>query len=515
MEYLLGVDIGASRLKSAVYTFKGKLVALSSRAYSLAHPYSGWSEIAPDLWWQAFCGTLQDISLKVSLRKIKSVGISSTNATLGIDRKGEILMPGIMFNDQRSIAECQGIQKVISEKEIFALTGNRIMPGTCSLATILWLKNKKRDEYNRVYKFLQPNSYFVYKLTDRIAVDHSRASPTLLYDINKKKWSRTIADRSGVDMTKLPDLHYADEPIGGLSRMASAATGLSTEAVVVTGGNDTACTALGMGVVKHGMAGESMGTASVLFADVAKLARDPRLMTMAHVLRNHYLTVAPMSSVGSSLGWFKDEFCREEQRKAARLRQDVFKVLSQLAKTSPPGANGIIFLPYLAGERAPVWDPYAKGLFFGISLRSKKGDFIRAILESAGYGTRWNISVMEEITGTKFKEIISTGGQTKSRFWCQLKSDITRKRYTIHEVGETGTLGAAILAGKGLGVEVTIEKKPFRKFHPHPAGNKRRTYDRNYELYKKLYFDLKPVFRTLSPKEELDQLKIERGKKHV
>lgn len=509
MEYLLGVDIGASRLKSAVYTLQGELVALSSREYSLAYPYPGWSEIAPALWWQAFCGTLRDISLKVSLRKIKSVGISSTNATLAIDRKGKILMPGILFNDQRSIEECQGIQKVISEEEMFSITGNRIMPGTCSLATMLWLKNKKRDEYKRVYKFLHPNSYFVYKLTDRIAGDHSRSSPTLLYDINTKKWSRTIAERSGIDMAKLPDLHYADEPIGRLSRMASAETSLSTEALVVTGGNDTACAALGMGVVKNGMAGESMGTSSVLFADVSKMVRDPRLMTMAHVLRNHYLTVAPMSSVGSSLGWFKDEFCCEDRRKAAKLREDVFKVLSQLAATSPPGANGIIFLPYLTGERAPVWDPYAKGLFFGISLRSKKSDFIRAILESAGYGTRWNISVLEESTGTKFKEIISTGGQTKSRLWCQLKSDITRKRYTIPEVGESGTLGAAILAGKGLGVEVSIERKPIQKFCPDSDRNKCRTYERNYELYKNLYFDLKSAFRILSLKSNAANLSID------
>ncbi|MBI4245053.1 MAG: hypothetical protein HY606_13265, partial [Planctomycetes bacterium] len=454
---LLGIDIGASRLKSAVYSYGGRMLTFSSRQYSPVYPKHGWVEIEPELWWQAFCETLKDISGKIDIRLIKSIGISGTNATLGIDKDGGIVMPGIMFSDQRSIEECRYILENIGDEEILSITGNRIMPGTCSASTILWLKNKKMDEYNRIYKFIHPSTYLLYKLTGKIAVDRSRASPTLLYDINKNKWSKTLCDKLSIEITKLPDVRDAYEIIGTVSKEAQENTGLSHKTLVVTGGNDTACAALGMGIIKHYMAGDNSGTAGVLFIDVPKPVKDSRFMNMVHVYRNHYLVVAPMSSVGSSLEWFKEEFCHEEKINAHNQDKDVFTLLCELAQKSSPGANGIIFLPYLMGERAPIWDPNARGVFFGISLKTKKCDFIRAILESAAYGTRWNISIIEEKLGKEIKEIISAGGQTKSHFWLRLKSDITKKAYVIPEIAEAATHGAAILAGMGLGLNPEIE----------------------------------------------------------
>lgn len=493
---LLGVDIGGSGLKVGVYTHDGETVAFASQGYSFTCPHSGWAEIDPRVWWQAFCDTLKSIALKVNLHEITCIGISGTNATLGIDKDGEVVMPGIMFNDLRSVEECEYINNLIGEEELLSITGNRVMPGTCSAATILWLKNNKGDEYNKIHKFVHPSSYFVYRLTGEAAVDRSRAVPSLLFDIDEDRWSELICGSLEIDIETLPEIRDSDEVIGSLSKQAAKETGLSTKAVVVTGGNDTACAALGMGITEHYMAGDNSGTAGVLFVDVPRPVRDSRFMTTAHVLRNHYLAMAPMSSVGSSLNWFKNEFCYLEQAEAQKQNEDVFNLLCEAAKHSSPGANGLVFLPYLMGERAPIWDPYAKGVFFGITLNHKKHDFIRSILESSGYGTRWNLSIIEETLGAEISEIIAAGGQAKSSFWLQLKAGITKKVYLTREIREAATFGAAILAGKGLGVGCEITTRKYKEtFCPDCNKNDRRLYDKNYDLYRKLYSDLKSSFR--------------------
>lgn len=499
---LLGIDIGGSRLKIGVYAFEGKLVAFENYDYSLTSPRRGWMEANPELWWNTFLKMLKKMAKKIRLKEIEAIGVSCTNATLGIDKNGRILLPAVMFMDQRSIEECEYIADRIDSEKIQKITGNRIMPGTCSAPTILWAKSNKKTTYERIYKFMVPSTYFVYKLTGKFAIDRSRATPTLLYDIRANEWSKELCEAIGIDMSKLPPIYDSDEVVETLTRTSAQETGLDKDTVVVTGGTDTSCAALGMGIAEFGKAGEDSGTAAVLFVDSQEPLMDHRVMNIAHVIKGHWLAVAPMSHMGRSLEWFKDEFGIEKRKIAEKNDKDIYDLLCKEAASSPPGANGMIFLPYLLGDRAPIWDTDARGVFFGFSSTHKRSDFIKAILESAGFGIRWNIEIIEKKLQSSIKQIIAVGGHSRSSLWTQIKSDITSKNYAVPEGKEAATLGAAILAGKGLGIygdiagigqEFSLTKKVFV-----PNENLAKTYQAYFDLYKRVYFDLRADFKTLS-----------------
>lgn len=497
---LLGVDIGGTACKSLLLSEEGEVIACVSSGYALRHPRPGWAEIDPEEWWRAFLQNLRDLSRRADLKAVRAMGVSCTNALLAVDAAGRVVMPAVMFMDQRSQKQCRRMEEQVPADSILKTTGNRLMPGTCAAATIAWAADEQPAMYERAWKFMAPSAWFVYRLTGEAAMDRSRATPTALFDLEQDAWSPELCAAWGIETGKLPGVYPAAAIVGRLTDCAADETGLDRTTVVVTGGTDSSCAALGAGVAAPGMACEVSGTATVLLADVPRPVPDARFMTIHHVIEGQWLAVAPMSAVGSALRWFRREFCTDVEQVALERGRDAYDLLCEEAAASPPGARGLLFLPYLSGERSPIWDSNARGAFCGMDLSHSRRDLVRAILESAGYGLRWNIEAMAE-RGIGVAELRCVGGQAKSDTWVQVKADITQRRCRVPAVGEASALGAALLAGKGVGTYPDLAEagRSLVRFRSDvtPRTEFREAYSRSADLYRRLYFELKETFRQL------------------
>ena len=479
------------------------MVCKAAIEYAPLHLQPGWQEISADSIRSAVLSGLREMFQDgtVAPSAIAGIGISCLCPGLvAFGKDGEILQDPIIYSDRRSVAEAEAIKQAVGEDHLFYITANRCMSGAMSGTSMLWIKNHRPDVYQKTRYFGHITTMIAAWLTGNYALDYSNASYTSMFETRvSRTWNTALAEKIGIDPEKLPPLMRSDQVLGGLNQQAFIEMGILEGTPVVIGGGDTACAALAAGIVKNGDVCESVGTTNVLTVCVDQPNFSPSNINRCHVVDGTWIYQGAMSHAGGSLRWFRDEFCQDLVAKAKEDGSDVFDLMTAMADQSAAGANGVVFLPYMMGERSPIWDSDARGVFFGMSLNTNRGDLIRAILEAAGYGTRQLKEIAEGLTGLTIDHFVSLGGGARSKVWSQIKADIIGVDIDILDMNDMAPVGAALLAGVGAGIfkdAVEASSRIERKIYRHVSSDLKHAgvYARRYEAYRQLYPRIKNLY---------------------
>ena len=511
-KYLLGVDVGTTSLKVAIIDEDAKLIALGSHKYALITPEQNSVQIDAQSMWHAFIHCTENLKAEHNLDLSQVAGISISSLCPGLaalSETGEVLVNPIIYSDRRSTQEAEMILEAVGPTTLFALTANGSMAGAFSGSSMLWIKRRLPDEYAKTKYFGHLNTYLVNKMTGKFAIDYSNASYSNLFITAgatqaERTWSNELCDKIGIDREKLPPLHNSTDIVGEL--INEDLINLGTP--VAAGGADTPCATLVAGVVKAGDVCESVGTTDVLTVCIDRPVFDRAFINRCHVVPDTWIYQGAMSFTGAANEWFLRQFCDDLINNLKNLNDEhaavnltsAFRAMNHEAELAEPGCGGVVFLPYMLGERSPIWDPYARGVFFGISLHTTKRDMNRAVLEGCGYGLRQMCQIAERITGNKINKFSSIGGGAKSEVWAQIKADITGRDITVLDIHDMAPIGAALLAGVGVGVfkdvyeaSSKVEKSVYKEFKPNHDFDE--IYDKRYGTYLSLYPALKDIFK--------------------
>lgn len=506
MTALLGVDIGTSGTKTIAITPAGEVLAQASAAYPCQHPKPLWSEQDPDDWWQAAVKTIRQVvkSAKLKAADVKAIGLSGQmHGSVFLDKDYRVLRPALLWNDQRTAAECEEIeQRAGGRKALVRMVANPALTGFTA-PKILWLRNHEPKHYDRLAHVLLPKDEVRRRLTGELATEVSDASGMLLLDVKKRAWSKKLLEKLELDPALLAKVHESEEVTGRLLPEVAKQLGLSTDCVVVGGAGDCAAGAIGNGIVRSGIVSTSLGTSGVVFAHSDEPSVDPegRLHTFCHAVRGKWHQMGVTLSAAGSLGWFADALCSADAKAAKKANRSVFELLTDEAAQTPAGAEGLFFLPYLSGERTPHADPHARGAFVGLTLAHQRGHMVRAVLEGVTYSLRDCLDIMQEL-GVAAREIRTTGGGAKSPFWRQLQADIMGKRVVGMARDEGPAFGVALLAAVGAGeykdiveaTKATVETRAECKSN----AKAQKVYDRGVLVYRDLYRSLKDDFQAIA-----------------
>lgn len=484
---LLGIDIGTSACKVAVFEKSGKVIAQTNKPYKLYYPNPGWVEQNPDEWWNAIVDGIKEILKTVSADDIAGIGIDGQSwSAIPVDKDGNCLHNTPIWMDTRARDICERVVSEVGFDEIFEVAGNGFEPAYTT-PKMLWFKENKPEIYNNTYKFLQSNSYIGMKLTGNMTQDLSQGYGIHFFDMKKCQYDEKLAGKLGLTVDKVPELVECHSVIGEVTEEAAKITGLAVGTKVVAGGLDAACGTLGAGVYKKGQTQEQGGQAGGMSICLDEAVAHPKLILSPHVVPGHWLLQGGTVGGGGVLRWFKSELGKNES----------FDELTALAENIAPGSDGVTFLPYMAGERSPIWNADAKGVFYGLGFDKTKGHMVRAALEGVAYSLEHNLRTAAQ-TGVEVGELLAMGGSANSILWTQIKADVTGKVIKVPASDTATTLGAAILAGVGIGmyesfesavketIVVTREQKPNMENH--------EKYKKSMELYLELYEDLKDTF---------------------
>lgn len=486
--YLMGIDIGTSACKVAIFSPGGEALAQTLSEYPVFYPQPGWAEQDPADWWAGVCKAVRRALEEsgVSPAQIAAVGVDGQSwSAIAVDAQGQPLCNTPIWTDTRARAECDEIRAILPEEKLFEVCGNPIQP-SYTLPKILWYRNHRPDVLGRTAHILQSNSFIVMRLTGAVTQDRSQGYGLCCYDMRRGQWDMDVARALGIRDGLLPPLVDCHQVVGQVTAAAAAQTGLAAGTPVVAGGLDAACGTLGAGVVRPGEAQEQGGQAGGMSLCIGSYAADPRLILSAHVAPGRWLLQGGTTGGGGALKWLREQCCPELS----------FEQMSDLAATVPAGSEGVLFLPYMAGERSPIWDPNACGVFYGLGFAKTRAHLIRAVMEGVGYALRHNLEVARE-AGAQAGTLRAMGGSANSRVWTQLKADITGQPIEVPASDTATTLGAALLAGVGVGVYPDLEAAvaqtvAVRRAHV-PDSAIRAVYDRGYGRYRELYERLRPM----------------------
>lgn len=502
MTLLLGIDVGTSGTKALVIDAGGRIVAEAMTEYPMDTPRPLWAEQNPADWWQAAIASIQRVLTQVDARDIAGVGLTGQmHGLVMLDAQGEVLRPCIMWNDQRTGAQCAAITQKIGAKKVIELVGNPILPGFTA-PKIVWVRENEPDVYARVTHILLPKDYLRYKLTGAFATEVSDASGTVLLDVAKRQWSDEMLAALEIPREWLPEVYESPVVSAKISADAARATGLLEGTPVVGGGGDQAAQAVGSGIVSQGLISVTLGTSGVVFASSDEYRVEPqgRLHAFCHAVPGKWHLMGVMLSAAGSFRWFRDALGQREKELAGREDMDVYKLLTAQAGSAPPGSEGLIFLPYLTGERTPYPDPDARGVFFGLTLRHGKPHMVRAVLEGVSYGLRDSLELMRDL-GIRLEQVRVSGGGARSALWRQILSDVFSSEIVQLNITEGAAYGAALLAGVGAGVYSSVEDacaRTIRVIDRVEPGAAQVVYADYYPIYRALYPALAPQFKAVS-----------------
>jgi len=490
-DYFIGIDIGTTNCKVGLYNLKNKENIIRSRAYKIKFTDDGGAEIDPWEWIEIISILIKSIfkECKVEKNRIKGIAVGGTNGLVSIDSKGNPVRSAILLMDKRSYLQSQKIKEIVGTKKCFESTGNIIAPGVFSSPIILWIKENEPVNYKKTFKFLAPAGFVNYFLTDQISIDKSRASMTLLFNQIKGSWIKEFCEILNIDYNKLPNIYSSYEIIGNLTKKAAKIINLPEGIPVVAGCTDTLAASLSLGAVGNNTFYMLLGTTGRICMTTEKPIFSPKLVNTSHIKNNRYLHIAAINSAGFCLKWL---------REILGFTEVPYSYLDKLASSVPPGSNNLIFIPYLAGERSPIWNLKAKGIFFGLSASTDKKTIIRSVLEGVGFAYRHNMEVIETTFG-KVDEIKFAGKGAKSQLWAQILSDICHKKLSIMEDIDPETRGCALLAAFGVGYINNLNKiieyssKISSSIIPNEINYQR--YTESFNLYKQIYLDLKKYFK--------------------
>jgi xylulokinase len=494
--HYLGIDTSTTATKALLMDPAGTVVAVGRSDYGFDTPHPRWSEQAPDLWWdatvEAIAAALAEAGIAGS--QVGAVGLTGQmHGLVLLDEAGGVLRPSILWNDQRTDAECDEIRRLVGRTELIATTGNDALTGFTA-PKILWVRRHEPDVFDRVRHVLLPKDHVRYRLTGGFAADKADGSGTLLFDLGRRDWSPLVLDALGIPARWLPPTHEGPDVTGLVSEEAAAATGLRSGTPVVAGGGDQAANGVGVGAVRPGIAAVSLGTSGVVFAatDGPVIEPDGRLHAFCHAVPGTWHVMGVMLSAAGSLRWFHDTLAPDRS----------YAALDEAAAAVPAGANGLVFLPYLTGERTPHPDPTARGAFVGLTVRHGLGHLARAVMEGVAFGLRDMVELMPPTLG--IEEVRVAGGGARSPLWVQIIADVLGRPVRVMGTYEAAAHGAAMLAATSQGAFGSVQEAADAIVEVGPAiapGGATGAYADAYPLYRDLYPALRPTFAGLSARE--------------
>ncbi|RSK53249.1 xylulokinase [Bacillus canaveralius] len=488
---LMGIDIGTSACKVAIFNRRGEVLAQSNHSYQIYYPNPGWVEQDPNEWWNSVCLGIKECIAKAEIEsmQINGVGIAGQGwSAIPVDENGNCLSNTPIWMDTRAKDIAGRVTNEIGPDKIFEVAGNAFLPAYTT-PKLLWFKETMPEIYQQTYKFLQSNSFIGMKLTGVMSADKCQNYGVHFYNTKTCTYNEELADAMGLSIDKVPDIYQCHDIIGMVTKEAAAFTTLAEGTPVVAGGLDAACGTLGAGVYLPKQTQIQGGQAGGMSICEDQPIAHPQLIFSPHVVPDLWLLQGGTVGGGGVLRWFKQELGEGES----------FDELTALASEVPPGSDGVAFLPYMAGERAPIWNPDAKGVFYGLSFDKTKGHMVRAALEGVVFSVQHNLKVAEE-AGVNISELDlrAMGGAANSELWVQIYADVTGCKIGVPTSDTATTLGAALLAGVGVGlykdfkeaVEETVKVTRVQE----PNMDNHEIYKKSMELYLELYESLKHIF---------------------
>ena len=505
-DLLLAHDLGTTGAKSTLFAANGEIVASEFRPYPTHYPQPGWAEQDPKDWWDAVAAATRTLlgSPGVSAGAIRAIGFSGhMMGCLPVDADGAPLRMSLLHSDTRSDAQARRLAERLTIERVYQLTGNIPDPHYPS-SKIAWIKEEEPDVYARTARFIQCKDYIAGRLTgDYARTDASDASLYGLLDLRSRRWSDELVAGAGVDAAKLPEVCDSSTVVGKVTPEAAAETGLLAGTPVVIGGGDGACATIGAGATQAGDAYNYIGGTSWISAVSDEPIFDPkmRVFTLCDVSPGKYNVLGTVQCAGGAYEWFANNLGVLETAKAAESGVSRFQLLADLAGEAPPGAGGLIFLPYLIGERAPIWDPDARGVFFGLGLEHTRAHMARAVLEGVAFALRSILNIVEEL-GVSVASIRVIGGGAQGKFWREILACVYNRPVLVPaNVREATSYGAAIAAGVGVGIyaDYSVARSIVQIVDTHmPDPETAEVYARMAELYESLYPALKDRFAALA-----------------
>lgn len=474
MDYLIGIDIGTSGTKAALFDTDGNVIKSSTAEYGMSQPYNGWAEQDPQDWWNAVQKTLADIWAD----GVAGIGLSGQmHGLVMLDEKNEVIRPAIIWCDQRTAAECDEITDIIGRKRLIDITANPALTGFTA-SKIMWVKKHEPENYAKCRHILLPKDYIRFKLTGEFATDVSDAGGMQLLDIKNRCWSDEVTEKLGIDTDMLPKVYESTE-----------ITGYFKGVPVAAGGGDNACAAVGCGIVRSGKAFTTIGTSGVVYAHTDKPITDPdgRTHTFCAAVPGKWHVMGVTQAAGLSLKWFRENFAAELS----------YRKIDEQVNKIPIGSERLLYLPYLMGERTPHLDPFARGVFFGISAMHRKEHFMRAVMEGVAFSLRDCFEVLKE-NSIAISEMAVVGGGSRSAVWGEMLSGVYNM--SVRPLNSEGAaFGAAILAGVAAGVYKSVETACDKLIHySNEIKSENSTeYEKYYSIYKELYPALKNEYKKL------------------
>lgn len=452
---LLGIDIGTTGSKALLVDRTGAILGSATTEYPLSTPQPLWCEQDPHDWWRATVTSVRRACEQARVDPARIVAVGLTGQMHGLtllNAHGAVLRPAILWNDQRTAVECREITQRVGERRVLELTGNAVLPGFTA-PKLAWVRRHEPHVLARTAKFLLPKDYVRYRLTGECFTDVADASGTSLFDVGRRTWSDEMRAALDIPPSWLPQVTESCVASTTVSAAAAAETGLVAGTPVAAGAGDQAAQAVGTGVIAEGLVSATIGTSGVVFAACDQYRPEPqgRLHAFCHAVPGQWHLMGVMLAAGGSLRWYRDTLCEAERQAAAASGRDAYDLLCDAAADVAPGCEGLIFLPYLSGERTPHVNPHARGVFFGLSLRHTKAHLTRAVLEGVSFGLCDAVDLLRAM-GVGVTQVCASGGGARSALWRQVLADVFECRLVTVNATEGAAFGAALLAGVGAGV---------------------------------------------------------------
>ena len=494
MAYFVGIDTSTTATKALLVDAAGQVVAVASSEYTYETPRPLWAEQHPDLWWQATIASVRRVLALsgVDAGEVEGVGLTGQMHGLVLLDETDVLRPAILWNDQRTAAECDQIRALVGKERLIQITGNDALAGFTA-PKILWVRNHEPEIFARVRHILLPKDYVRLKLTGGYATDKADGAGTVLFDLRRRDWSPEVVAALDIDPAWLPPTFEGPQVTGHLTPEAAAATGLRAGTPVVGGGGDQAAGAVGTGAVVEGLVSLSLGTSGVVFAAADRPIVEPegRLHAFCHALEDRWHLMGVMLSAAGSLRWYRDTLAPGVD----------FETLLVPAARIAPGSEGLLFLPYLTGERTPHPDPLARGAFVGLTVRHTLPHLTRALLEGVAFGLRDSFELMRAAGLADISQVRVTGGGARSPLWRQILADVLETELVTVNTTEGAAYGAALLAATGSGAFPSVEAAcaaTVRLTGSTVPGAASAAYREIYPLYRDLYPALCPTFHGIA-----------------
>jgi len=500
MAFLLGIDIGTTGAKAVLIGPEGNVAAEAMTEYPLFAPRPGWSEQEPADWWKAAQTSIRRLFAQSLVKPSQVAGIGLSGQMHGLvllDREGRPLRRCIMWNDQRTAKQCREITDRVGRERLIRLTGKPALTGFTA-GKILWVREYEPEVFAQAATLQLPKDFVRYQLTGALAMDVADASGTNLLDTGRRQWSDEIIQALDLPRTLLPQVYECAQVCGKVTAEAAAATGLTEGTPVVAGAGDQAAQSIGTGITGPGTISVTIGTSGVVFAATDSYMPDAqgRLHAYCHAVPGKWHLMGVTLAAGGSLRWLRDTVCESEKTRAAASGQDAYDLMTEAASRVPPGCEGLLFLPYLSGERTPYPDPDARGVFSGLSLTTTRAHIIRAVLEGVTFSLRDCLDLLCSL-GVCFGRIRVSGGGARSELWRRMMADVFNSEVVELNVMQGACYGAALLAGVGVGVFQDAEDaciRTIREIGSIWPGKNRAVYEPYYERFRALYPALKDEF---------------------